>query len=63
MALHDLKIGDFKTQEAAMAAAVSIIKHQRTHHITDADKKHEDEIIGNVLLDRFWYCKHKGIRG
>ena len=64
LALHDLKIENFPTLAEAMAAADTFIEFQRTHQIAEAEwKKHEDEIHGNVLCDRFWYCKHQGIRG
>ena len=64
LALHNLKIENFPSFDDAMAAADAFIKFQRTHQVAEAEwKKHEDEIHGHVLCDRFWYCKHLGIRG
>ena len=63
MTLHDLKVENFPTLEDALAAADSYIEFQRTNQVPSEEwQKHPDEIIGNRLTDRFWYCKHVGIQ-
>ena len=48
--------------KAALAAADKLISHQREeiHGVTDS---HPDRIIGDPLLDQFWFSKHTGIMG
>ena len=62
--LHDLTIKDFSSMEDAMKGADQLIAFQRQNQIAvEVWQQHPDEIVGDILLDRFWYCKDAGIRG
>ncbi len=57
-----LKISDFSSKEDAFAAADKIIQSWR-NMIYGVVEQHPDIIIGDPMLDQFWYAKHKGTRG
>ena len=60
--LHHLNVEHFPTVEEALAAADKLIAHQRME-IQGVTQAHPDRIIGDPLLDQFWFCKHSGIMG
>ena len=60
--LHGLKLEHFPNLEAALASADKLIAHQR-EEIDDITVRHPDIILGDPMLDQFWYAKHAGIMG
>ena len=58
--LHGLKTEHFPDIEKALEAADKFIAHQRST-TTGVAKSHPDIIIGDPMLDQFWYGKHQGI--
>ena len=48
--------------KAAFAAADKLISHQR-QEIQGIPEAHPDRIIGDPMLDQFWFRKHSGIMG
>jgi len=56
---HKLKAEHFESVEKALDAADKMIAHQRTF----LEVKLPDMILGDRLLDQFWYCKHQGTLG
>lgn len=58
--LHKLKPEHFKDMETALAAADELIEKQRSQFTEEVNELHPDIIIGNPLLDQFWYAKHNG---
>ena len=46
--------------KAALAAADKLISHQR-QEIQGIPEDHPDRIIGDPMLDQFWFSKHSGI--
>lgn len=58
--LHGLKTEHFPDIEKALEAADKFIAHQRST-TTGVEARHPDIIIGDPMLDQFWYGKHQGI--
>jgi hypothetical protein len=58
--LHGLKTEHFPDIEKALEAADKFIAHQRST-TTGVAASHPDIIIGDPMLDQFWYGKHQGI--
>ena len=60
--LHGLKMENFPNTEKALEAADKFIAHQRSA-TSGIEARHPDIIIGDAMLDQFWYGKHQGIHG
>ncbi len=59
---HKLTIKHFPDVAAALQAADKMLQHQRSF-ILNVEEDHPDIIIGDPMLDQFWYCQHQGTQG
>ena len=57
-----MKPEHFPDMPAALAAADTLMAHQRSM-IADVVAQHPDIVVGDPMLDQFWYAKHLGIQG
>ncbi len=62
MAIHDLKVDHFPDIEKALAAADKLVEFQR-RRLAGVEEDHPDIIVGDPMLDQFWYAKHHGTQG
>ena len=62
LGLHELKVEHFASLDEALDKADKLIAHQR-EMLQGVAERHPDIIIGDKMLDQFWYCKHDGILG
>ena len=53
---------NFPDMGQALAAADKLVAHQR-NLIPGIEEQHPDIIIGDPVLDQFWFAKHQGMKG
>ena len=60
--VHGLKREHYSTRAELIAAADMLIKHQRDLLI-HIEAEHPNIIVGDPMLDQFWYVQNLGIVG
>ena len=60
LALHGLMREHYSTVEEFIAAADKLVAHQR-NLLTNIEAEHPDMILGDPMLDQFWWVQDLGI--
>ena len=58
--MHGIKREHYSTNEELIAAADKLIAHQRDM-LTNIEAEHPNIIVGDPMLDQFWFVQNLGI--
>ena len=62
LSMHQLTPAHFPDMDKALAAADKLISFHR-RMIVGVAELHPGIIVGDPMLDQFWYAKHQGMKG